>query len=71
MALLLLLAVFIAGILGFKYISDYAWIDAVYMTVITITTVGFKEVHPLDPFDKKFIIDSFVQSFFLDIFCKS
>ena len=34
------------GILGYKFISDYTWIDAVYMTVITITTVGFAEVNP-------------------------
>ena len=27
---------------------DATWLDAVYMTLITITTVGYNEVHPLD-----------------------
>jgi len=31
-------------------------VDAVYMTVITITTVGFGEVQPLDDFSKIFTI---------------
>lgn len=44
------------GVLGFRFISDYTWIDAIYMTVITITTVGFGEVQPLDPFSKIFTV---------------
>lgn len=44
-----------AGVLGFKFISDYALIDAIYMTVITITTVGFREVRVPDSTDKIFI----------------
>jgi voltage-gated potassium channel len=44
------------GIFGFRYISGYEWIDAVYMTVITITTVGFAEVSPLDVPSKIFTI---------------
>lgn len=36
--------------------SDYSWIDAVYMTVITVTTVGFGEVQPLDENAKIFTI---------------
>ena len=55
-ALLLLLLVLCIGILGFRFISDYTWIDAVYMTVITITTVGFEEVNPLDDTAKVFTV---------------
>ncbi len=44
------------GVLGFKLISNYSWVDAIYMTVITITTVGFGEVQPLDDFSKIFTI---------------
>ncbi len=55
-ALCLLIALLIIGILGFRLISDYSWIDALYMTVITITTVGFEEVHPLDDFSKIFTV---------------
>ena len=32
-----------AGVIGYR-ISGLAWMDAVYMTVITITTVGYREV---------------------------
>lgn len=34
----------LTGIVGFKIIMDLTWIDAVYMTAITITTVGYREV---------------------------
>ena len=44
------------GILGYRFISNYAWIDAIYMTVITITTVGFAEVNPLDIESKIFTV---------------
>ena len=37
-------------------ISGYSWVDAVYMTVITVTTVGFGEVVPLDDQSKIFTI---------------
>ncbi|MFT7665819.1 MAG: voltage-gated potassium channel, partial [Patiriisocius sp.] len=33
-AILLLLAVFMAGVFGYRFISEYSWIDAFYMTVI-------------------------------------
>ncbi len=36
--------------------SDYTWVDSIYMTVITITTVGFGEVQPLDDNAKIFTI---------------
>ena len=35
------------GSFGFWYIEDYGLVDAVYMTVITLTTTGFQEVIPL------------------------
>lgn len=55
-ALLLLILVLFIGILGFRIIADYTWIDAIYMTVITITTVGFEEVNPLDNTAKIFTV---------------
>ena len=56
MAITLLLALLCIGVLGFKFMSGYSWIDAIYMTVITITTVGFGEVQPLDDMSKIFTI---------------
>ncbi len=55
-ALILLLGLITIGILGFRFMAHYSWVDAIYMTVITITTVGFGEVHPLDDFSKIFTI---------------
>ncbi|MBW2960843.1 potassium channel protein [Mesonia sp. JHPTF-M18] len=51
-ALLLLVGVFLVGIFGFKFFSGYSWIDAIYMTVITISTIGFGEVQKLSPLEK-------------------
>lgn len=53
---MLLLFVMFVGIIGYRTIAGYEWIDAVYMTVITITTVGFAEVNPLDTQSKIFTI---------------
>lgn len=32
------------GVIGFKIVMNLSWIDALYMTVITITTVGYREL---------------------------
>ena len=55
-AVVLLILVLIIGVFGFKIISDFSWLDAVYMTVITVTTVGFGEVQPLGQESKLFTI---------------
>ena len=49
-------AVIFAGTGGFMLLADYDFVDALYMTVITVTTVGFKEVQPLDLEAKLFTI---------------
>ncbi|WP_055435177.1 potassium channel family protein [Lacinutrix algicola] len=56
LAIALLVFVLLTGVLGFKMISGYSWVDAIYMTVITITTVGFGEVQPLDDSSKIFTV---------------
>ena len=45
--LLLVIALFVVGTLGYMLIEGWAWSDAFYMTAITLTTVGFGEVRPL------------------------
>lgn len=55
-ALILLVFIMLIGVLGYRFISDYSWVDALYMTVITMTTVGFGEVMPLDDQSKVFTI---------------
>ena len=36
-----------AGTIGFVLIEGYSWFDAFYMTLTTITTVGYQEIRPL------------------------
>jgi voltage-gated potassium channel len=46
-ASLLLTAVVIGGTLGYVVIEGWGAWDAFYMTVITVTTVGYREIHDL------------------------
>jgi voltage-gated potassium channel len=39
--------IFIVGTLWYSLVEQWHWLDAVYMTVITLTTVGYGETHPL------------------------
>ena len=55
-ALLLLFGILVMGSLGYMAIEKYDFVDALYMTVITISTVGFKEANPLDFQGKIFTI---------------
>jgi len=45
---LLFISLLSIGTLSYHYTQAYPWIDALYMTVITVTTVGFSEVYPLN-----------------------
>src|ERR1700733_9501388 len=38
----------LAGTIGYHLIEGMSWLDGLYMTVVTITTVGYAEVKPLD-----------------------
>ena len=42
-AVLLVTGVFIAGTIGYRVLENAPWWDAFFMTVITITTVGYEE----------------------------
>jgi len=37
----------VAGTVGYHLVEGWPYGDALYMTVITLTTIGFSEVHPL------------------------
>jgi voltage-gated potassium channel len=52
--LLALLAAF--GVSGYILIERYTFLEALYMTVITLATVGFTEVRPLDQAGRIFTI---------------
>jgi voltage-gated potassium channel len=53
----MLLAVVVAfGTAGFMVFEEFAFLDAIYMTIITISTVGFHEVRQLDDSGHVFVI---------------
>jgi len=52
----LVLSLIFVGILGFHFIEGWSFLDCLYMTVITIFTVGFKEVRELSPLGRIFTI---------------
>ncbi len=50
----MLAVILLFGTLGYTFIEKWSWLDAMFMTVITISTVGYGEVHPLDTAGKVF-----------------
>src|SRR5271170_2667511 len=44
----LVIGLCVAGTIGYHLIESMSWLDGLYMTVVTITTVGYAEVKPLD-----------------------
>ncbi|MGI9527192.1 MAG: potassium channel family protein [Weeksellaceae bacterium] len=54
--LAILLLFLIIGTTGYVYIEDYSVIDALYMTVITLSTVGFGEVNQLSEAGRLFTV---------------
>ena len=70
-ALTLMSSVLIIGVLGYRFLSELSWIDALYMTIITVTTVGFSEVGPMDTQEKLFTVVLIILSIFIFAFAIS
>jgi voltage-gated potassium channel len=51
-----LVVIVVYGVTGYMVMEDWSFIDAVYMTVTALTTVGFGEVRPLDDAGKVFTV---------------
>lgn len=62
-ALLVLLLIIVVGIAGFMLIEGWNITDSLYMIIITITTTGFEEVHPLSPQGEIFTLILLITSF--------
>lgn len=60
---LLILSVVLFGVSGYMLIEGYALFDALYMAVITITTIGYHEVKPLSEAGKVFNVIFIITSF--------
>jgi len=44
---LLVVGLVVIGVLGYMVIEKWTFLEAIYMVVITLATVGYKEIHPL------------------------
>lgn len=55
-SLFLLFCIVALGTFGYVFIEGWSLMDAMYMTVITLATVGFSEVHAMDQAGKVFTI---------------
>src|ERR1035437_2170515 len=56
LALTCMMALAVLGTLGYHILEGWTILDSLYMTVITLATVGYKEVHELDSAGKIFTI---------------
>ncbi len=50
------LLIILAGVIGYRVIEGWSFLDSLFMTIITLTTVGYGEVHPLSTAGKIFSI---------------
>lgn len=48
--------VIVLGTLGYQLLTDMSFVDALYQTVTTLSTVGFRELAPFDTKTKLFTI---------------
>ena len=46
----------VMGTIGYAWIEGWNWADSFYMTIITITAVGYHEVHPLSETGRVFTV---------------
>ncbi len=55
-AIVLFIGVILIGLVGYSSFFGFSFVDSLYMTIITITTVGFGEVQPLNDGSKLFTV---------------
>lgn len=70
-ALIALVAVLIIGTVGFVALEGMDWLNALYMTVITISTVGFGEVKTLSPEGRLFTIALIISAALITFYAAS
>ncbi len=65
MALFCLFVLIAMGVLGYCQLEGWTPLDSLYMTIITLTTVGFGEVHPLSQAGRVFTVGLIMIGIFL------
>lgn len=56
LALLIIAGITLMGCMGYILLEDYTLVEAIYMTIITVSTVGFTEVQPLSEYGRIFTV---------------
>ena len=67
--IVILLIIIIFGTIGYCIIDDYPIFDALYMTIITLTTVGYSEIQPLSDGGRLFTMVLLLISFGFYAYC--
>ena len=70
-ALFLVSLILVIGVLGYRFIAEFTWTEALYMTIITVSTVGFREVRPLSTEEQLFTVVLITASIFIFAFAIS
>ena len=53
-SLFIAVTLFFVSAVGYRWLENFSWSEAIYMTIITLSTVGFEEVRPLTPAGRLF-----------------
>ncbi len=54
--LVLVIVLFLIGTLSYQLLEGWTWIDSLYFSVTTLTTIGYGDLHPTNDVSKIFTI---------------
>jgi len=63
LALVILILIIVGSTISYRLIEGWSWLDSFYQTIITVSTVGFGEVHPLTDNGKLYTAFLIITSF--------
>jgi hypothetical protein len=50
------MSILAGGTIFYRRVEGWSWLDALYFCVITLTTIGYGDLHPTQPLSKMFTI---------------
>lgn len=66
-----MVGVMVVATIGFVVLADYPWFDGLYMSVITLATIGYGEVNPLDTTGRVWAITVIIAGFATFVYAAS